>query len=239
MRRAAASWLIRPGFCPVSTFSNRLCHILDGSVGACLFTPVASSYLSSSFGYLFINILSSIGYLGKRTRNANELLIHDEHKLQLKLDNNAKLLKSHEAKVKEHLKLRQRHRFQTVGELDEFLAQNNVADGLEYSYAEKCNIVREQIQLRKKLDGIKKVSGVALSNCSGPDHPEPLSRLLDLFRLLCAREVAHGIRPPVRPQLLQGILSFSLLFTNSTKGTLGMIHNPFTPYTRSQVQIWR
>ncbi len=101
----------------------------------------------------------------------------------------------------------QRHRFQTVGELEEFLAQNNAADGLEYSYAEKCKIVREQIQLRKKLDGIKQVNGIPLSNCSGAEHPEPLPRLLDMFKLLCAREAVHDIRPPVRPQLLQGILS--------------------------------
>jgi hypothetical protein len=116
-------------------------------------------------------------------------------------------LNSHEAKVKEYLKLRQRHRIQTVGELEEFLAHNNAADGLEYSYAEKCKIVREQIQLRKKLDGIKKVGGVPVSNCSGPEHPEPLPRLMEMFKLLCAREAVHGIRPPVRPQLLQGFLS--------------------------------
>ena len=74
--------------------------------------------------------------------------------------------------------------------------------GLEYSYAEKCLVLREQIQLRKKLDGIKKIGDVALHNMSGPKYPEPLPGLWNLFKLACERERAHGIPLPVKPQLL-------------------------------------
>ena len=61
--------------------------------------------------------------------------------------------------VIEHLQLRKRHRFKSTVELEAFFAAKDFGNGLEYSYAQKCNIIREQIQLRKKLGGVVKVSG--------------------------------------------------------------------------------
>ena len=110
--------------------------------------------------------------------------------------------------------------------------------GLEYSYAEKCLILREQIQLRKKLDGIAKIGTTKLHNYTGLPptpallvapttpltkqkqecpwlyilcnthhhmctyllglkYPEPLPALWNLFCMMCDREKAHGIPPPI------------------------------------------
>jgi hypothetical protein len=131
-----------------------------------------------------------------------QLQVQDENKLQRKLDVNQKMLRSHENKVKDHLKLLKRRRFKTVPELEEFFNEKNAADGLELSYAEKCLVLRDQIQIRKKLDGIKKVGDTALHNCTGKEHPEPFDKLMEFFTLMCGREAAHGIPPPVQPQLM-------------------------------------
>ena len=128
----------------------------------------------------------------------------DENRLQRKLDNNAKLLRAHEAKVKEYLKLRKRHRFKTIEELEAFLGRVNAVDGLEHSYAEKCKIIRDQIQIRKRLDGIKKIGNTVLHNCIGAAHPEPLDDLRAMFKIICTRESIHGISVPVQPELMQG-----------------------------------
>ena len=106
-------------------------------------------------------------------------------------------------KVIEHLKLRKRRRFKSVSELESFFNDKDIVSGLEYSYAEKCLVLREQIQLRKKLDGIKKIGEKVLHNLSGPKFPEPLPGLWNLFKLICTREAAHGIPPPVAPELLE------------------------------------
>ena len=74
---------------------------------------------------------------------------------------------------------------------------------MEYSYAVKCDILREQIQLRKKLDGIKKIGDVSLHNCSGKEYPEPLVVLMGVFKLICPHESVHGIPPPMKPELIQ------------------------------------
>ena len=131
-----------------------------------------------------------------------ELQVQDENKLQRKLDVNKKMLVTHENKVKEYLKMLKRRRFKTVAELEKFFGEKNVVDGLEHSYAEKCTILRDQIQIRKKLDGVKKVGDTAIHNCSGKNHPEPFGKLMEFFALLCGREAAHGIPPPVQPQLM-------------------------------------
>ena len=89
--------------------------------------------------------------------------------------------------------------------MESFLSKVNETDGLEYSYAEKCTILREQIQLRKQMDGLKKVGGVALHNCCDTKkYPEPFDKLMEFFALICSWECAHGIPPPLRPQLLDG-----------------------------------
>ena len=79
-----------------------------------------------------------------------QLQVQDENKLQRKPDVNQKMLCSHENKVKDHLKLLKRRRFKTVPELEEFFNEKNAADGLKLSYAEKCLVLRDQIQIRKK-----------------------------------------------------------------------------------------
>ena len=68
----------------------------------------------------------------------------------------------------------------------------NETDGLEFSYAEKCTTVREQIQLRKQMDGVKKVGEVALHNCGDTKkYPEPFGKQahgvlrVDLFKGSC------------------------------------------------------
>ena len=137
---------------------------------------------------------------GKRKRNALELQAQDASKLERKLKVNRVMLTKHENKVKDFLKLMKRRRFRTVVELETFFGQKNVVDGLEYSYAKKCNILRDQIQIRKKLDGIRKVGETAINNCNGT--PEPLAKLMEFFALVCSREAAHGIPPPVQPQLM-------------------------------------
>jgi hypothetical protein len=48
--------------------------------------------------------------------------------------------------------------------MESFLSKVNEADGLEHSRAEKCTILREQMKLRKQMDGVKKVGEVALHN---------------------------------------------------------------------------
>ena len=108
----------------------------------------------------------------------------------------------------EHLKLRKRHRFKTTEELEAFFAAKDFGNGLEYSYAQKCTIMREQIQLRKKLDGVVKVGETQLHNFSDTKkYPTPLPGLWALFNLMCARESAHGIPPPVKPELMEKRLS--------------------------------
>jgi hypothetical protein len=64
--------------------------------------------------------------------------------------------------VIEHLKLRKRRRLKTEEDCDAFFTKKDVVGGFEYSYAEKCTIVREQVQQRKKLDGITKNGDVAI-----------------------------------------------------------------------------
>ena len=83
------------------------------------------------------------GILGKRSRNAAELEEQTKEGLQLKLDENQKPIKSRQCKVIEHLKLRTRRRLKSMTELEAFLAERNTTDGLEYSYAEKCTVLRE------------------------------------------------------------------------------------------------
>jgi hypothetical protein len=105
--------------------------------------------------------------------------------------------------VIEHLKLRKRRRLKTEAELDAFFSKKDIVGGFEYNYAEKCTIVREQIQLRKKLDGITKIGDVVLHNCSGSKYPDPLTNLREFFRLICVREAAHGIPLPTAPELME------------------------------------
>ena len=95
--------------------------------------------------------------------------------------------------VIEHLQLRKRHRFKSTAELEAFFEAKDFANGLEYSYAQKCTIIRERIQLRKKLDGIVKVGETKVHNLSDTKkYPEPLPGLWTMFNLMCARE---GICP--------------------------------------------
>ena len=82
------------------------------------------------------------------------------------MDNNASLIKRHANKVVEYYKLRARRRFKTIEELQLYLDDTNPMDGLEHLHAEKCTILREQIQLQKKLDGIGKIGDTTvLHNC--------------------------------------------------------------------------
>ena len=112
-----------------------------------LYFPYFSSHFSSQ---------KRKGTLGKRSRKAAELLAQDKGTLRRKYDENERLIKKHQHRVLEHLKFRSRRRFKSLEELEGFLEQNDPVDGMEYSYAMKCEILREQVQLRKKLDGIKK-----------------------------------------------------------------------------------
>ena len=128
----------------------------------------------------------------------------ERNKLKRKMDNNEALIKRHENKVAEHIALRSKRRFKSVAEMEQYLARISPIDGLEYSYAEKCNILREQVQLRKKLDGVGKIGNIVLHNFSNSEkYPDPLPKLLELFTIICERENLHGIPTPVRPQLLE------------------------------------
>jgi len=144
------------------------------------------------------------GILGKRTRNRQELEVQNLESLKRKEANNEKLIETHKHKMIEHLKLRKRRRFKTVAELQAFFMDKGLVAGLEYSYAEKCKIIREQIQLRKKLDGVTKVGDTKLHNCSDAKaYPEPLTTLWKFFDLMCTREQHHGIPPPIAPELME------------------------------------
>lgn len=135
--------------------------------------------------------------------------------------------------------MRQRHRIRSVVEMESFLSKVNETDGLEYSYAEKCLVLREQIQLRKQMDGVKKIGEVHLHNCGDTKkHPEPLEKLMEFFALICSREAAHGIPPPVRPQLLDGRSSkpgddslATVLLKNQHKEAAALTHAFYSTYT--------
>ena len=143
------------------------------------------------------------GILGKRTLNRMELELQDKNGFKRKEVNNEALIKTHRNKVVEHLKLRKRRRFRTVKELEDFIALKDTVAGLEYSHAEKCTILRDQVQLRKKLDGISRIGETNLHNFAGlKKYPNPLDGLWGLMKLMCAREAAHGIPPTVKPELL-------------------------------------
>ena len=124
-------------------------------------------------------------------------------------------------------------------EMESFLSKANVTDGLEYSYAEKVTILREQIQLRKQMDGVKKIGEVHLHNCGDKKkHPEPFEKLMEFFALICSREAAHGIPPPVRPQLLDGRSSkpgddslATVLLKNQHKEAAALTHAFYSTYT--------
>ena len=56
---------------------------------------------------------------------------------------------------------------------------------------------------RPLTDGITKIGDVVLHNCSGSKYQDPLTNLREFFRLMCVKEAAHGIPPPIAPELME------------------------------------
>jgi hypothetical protein len=81
------------------------------------------------------------------------------------------------------------------------------AAGKEYSHAQKIEIVRRQIQLRKQHDGIKQMGDMVLSNRTGKNDPSPEEGLLELlindFRAILQHEAVSGIPAPKVPALVK------------------------------------
>jgi hypothetical protein len=68
--------------------------------------------------------------LGKRSLIRLQLQAQDENVLRKKEENNASLIRIHQAKVVEHLKLRKRRRFISVKELEEFMSAKDLLAGI-------------------------------------------------------------------------------------------------------------
>jgi hypothetical protein len=68
--------------------------------------------------------------LGKRSLIRLQLQAQDENVLRKKEENNASLIRIHQAKVVEHLKLRKRRRFLSVKELEEFMSAKDLLAGI-------------------------------------------------------------------------------------------------------------
>ena len=81
------------------------------------------------------------------------------------------------------------------------------AAGKEYSHAQKIEIVRRQIQLRKQYDGVLKIGDMVLSNRTGKNDPSPEDGLLDFlvndFRAILQHEAVSGIPAPKVPALVK------------------------------------
>ena len=87
------------------------------------------------------------------------------------------------------------------------LAEADVAQpNKEYSLPVKIKIVRQQIQLRKQYDGVKKMGSLVLGNHSKPTDPKGedlLGRLLRDFACICQHERANGVPQPAKPALVK------------------------------------
>jgi hypothetical protein len=77
----------------------------------------------------------------------------------------------------------------------------------EHSHAQKIEIVRRQLQLRKQCDGVTKMGDLTTTNRAGKDDPSPENGLLDMlledFRVVLQHESTHGIKAPKVPELVK------------------------------------
>ena len=129
--------------------------------------------------------------------------VRDKQKLERMVESNRTLQSRHENRLKDFYALKEKHRVCTVEELMSKLTEFDVDSGKEYSYAVKCDIVREQIQIRKRLDRVTKIGDVKLTNHSQKGIENPLDKLIEDFALIVQFEITNGIPIPKPPALLQ------------------------------------
>ena len=129
--------------------------------------------------------------------------VRDKQKLERMVESNRTLQSRHENRLKDFYALKKKHRVCTVEELISKLTEFDVDSGKEYSYAVKCDIVREQIQIRKRLDRVTKIGDVKLTNHSQKGIENPLDKLIEDFALIVQFEITNGIPIPKPPALLQ------------------------------------
>jgi hypothetical protein len=84
------------------------------------------------------------------------------------------------------------------------LVAHNDDTGKGHSYAEKLDIVRQQIQLRKQLDRIQKVGDMKLQNHGQVGVEDPLELCVADFKVILQHEATHGIPKPLPPVLVEG-----------------------------------
>ena len=133
--------------------------------------------------------------------NRNKLKVRDQLKLSKMVEANRTMQSRHETRLKNFYKLKDQPRICTMNELMEMLTRHNPMTGMQHSYAEKCLICRQQIQLRKKLDRLTSVGDIRLQNHTQAGIEDPLSLLIADLALVFQHEILHGIprpKPPVR-----------------------------------------
>lgn len=134
-----------------------------------------------------------------KTRKA----VRDEQKLGRMLESNRTLQSRHEKRLENYYALKNKHRVCTVEDLMSMMAAFDAESGKEHSYAVRCDMVREQIQIRKKLDHVTKIGDTKLTNHSQKGVESPLEKLIEDFALIVQHEVTNGIPIPKPPALLQ------------------------------------
>ena len=100
------------------------------------------------------------------------------------------------------------HRFTSMGALEEYMTRvDPLQPSKEHSHAQKIEIVRRQLQLRKQYDGVTKMGDLTITNRAGKDDPSPENGLLDMlledFRVVLQHESIHGIKAPKVPELVK------------------------------------
>ena len=74
------------------------------------------------------------------------------------------------------------HRFTSMGALEEYMTRvDPLQPSKEHSHAQKIEIVRRQLQLRKQYDGVTKMGDLTITNRAGKDDPSPENGLLDVL----------------------------------------------------------
>jgi hypothetical protein len=131
-------------------------------------------------------------------------MVRDTQKLEAMVQNNLTLQGRHEKRLKAFWLLKSRPRILTMPALLAALVAHNDDTGKEHSYAEKLEIVRQQIQLRKQLDRIHKMGDMKLQNHGQVGVEDPLELCVADFKVILQHEATHGIPKPLPPVLVKG-----------------------------------
>jgi hypothetical protein len=126
-------------------------------------------------------------------------MARDTQKLEAMVQNNLTLQGRHEKRLKAFWLLKSRPRILTVPALLAALVAHNDDTGKEHSHAEKLEIVRQQMQLRKQLDRIHKMGDMKLQNHGQVGVEDPLELCVADFKVILQHEATHGIPKPLPP----------------------------------------